>query len=206
MNLIVITYPHNFNGEAQLITQLFQNGLPTLHLRKPELEVNDYENYINAIPKEYHNKIVVHYHTELLDKFDLKGVHFSSAQKVEDIGSKFTVSKSFHSIHEIENCDKRIDYAFLSPIFNSISKQGYKSNFEDKTELKNNLSKLNAKPKMHALGGIDNTNINHVKELGFDGATLLGYIWEPAINNQPEETIKRFKTIQQTCQELDPTY
>ena len=35
MKLIVITTPQFFEGEAEAVTSLFQNGLEILHLRKP---------------------------------------------------------------------------------------------------------------------------------------------------------------------------
>ena len=35
MKLIVITTPQFFEGEAEAVTSLFQNGLEMLHLRKP---------------------------------------------------------------------------------------------------------------------------------------------------------------------------
>ena len=66
-------------------------------------------------------------------------------------------------------------YCFLSPIFDSISKEGYKANF-DKLELKEFLAK-DRKTKVIALGGLTEENYLEVLELGFDGGAFLGSVW-----------------------------
>ena len=64
------------------------------------------------------------------------------------------------------------DYVTLSPIFDSISKQGYKSAFK-LMELKN---KIKGK-KVVALGGVTPDKFSYLKSIGFKGAALLGYFF-----------------------------
>ena len=74
------------------------------------------------------------------------------------------VSYSEHSMEEIQDLVFDTDYVFLSPIFDSISKVGYQSKFDDLESLKVNLK--NTKTKDIALGGVKNDNEALLKEAG----------------------------------------
>jgi thiamine-phosphate pyrophosphorylase len=184
MKLIVISNPINVNKEHTLLCSLFENGLEYFHLRKPDFTSDEMETYIKQIPTEYLSKIVVHSHHHLVDKYHLKGKHKTTANTSEISVKQLLadehrvenfISTSFHSTEEIIACDYNYEYAFLSPIFDSISKKGYTSKF-NKEELKNFL---NNKKKMEliALGGINEETIHQAMNLGFDGIAVLGAIW-----------------------------
>lgn len=83
--------------------------------------------------------------------------------------------QSCHSFDDVEAIDGKEEYCFLSPIFDSISKEDYKANF-DEQELKAFLKK-DRKTKVIALGGLTEENYLEVLELGFDGGAFLGSIW-----------------------------
>ena len=53
MKLIVITTPQFFEGEAEAVTSLFQNGLEILHLRKPGASAEEMGNFLQQLPMEY---------------------------------------------------------------------------------------------------------------------------------------------------------
>ena len=97
------------------------------------------------------------------------------------------ISTSFHSTKEIKASRRKYQYAFLSPIFDSISKQKYKSNFD--LEKLERFLKSNSK-NLIALGGINETTIVSAKTLGFSGAASLGYIWK---SKEPESKFKKLK-------------
>lgn len=96
------------------------------------------------------------------------------------------------SVHqpEIISEQQHFDYLFLSPVFNSISKPGY-AGFADASFT---LQKSSPQPEVIALGGIDATNIHQLKAMNFDGAAVLGSIWQ-----QPEQAIFNFKVLQKIC-------
>ena len=77
MKLIVITRPDFFPGEAEAITTLFYYGLEILHLRKPESDITEIESLLDKIPEEYHSRIVVHEHFQLVNRYHLKGIHLN---------------------------------------------------------------------------------------------------------------------------------
>jgi len=84
---------------------------------------------------------------------------------------------SAHSFEELEKLET--DICFLSPVFDSISKFGYKAKYNHQ-ELKDGIAawkKLNRPQKLFALGGVDAENIAELASLGFDGAAVLGAVW-----------------------------
>jgi len=86
---------------------------------------------------------------------------------------------SAHSFEELENISESVDICFLSPVFDSISKFGYKTKFS-KDELRKgiaNWKNFHNSQKLFALGGIEAENIAEAVELGFDGAAVLGAVW-----------------------------
>jgi thiamine-phosphate pyrophosphorylase len=185
MKLIVISNPTNLNNEHTLLSSLFENGLEYFHLRKPDFTSDEMEAYLQQIPAEYLSKIVLHSHHHLVDKYSLKGKHKTTANTseisvkqllVDERRVENFISTSFHSVEEILACDYNYEYAFLSPIFDSISKKGYTSKF-NQSELKSFLSTHGKKMELIALGGINEETVHQAIDLGFDGIAVLGAIW-----------------------------
>ena len=164
MKLIVISHPTVFPNEHRVIESLFENGLEIFHIHKPNFSEQEIQNYIQQFPQKYHSRIYLH--------------------------SQFP---KFHSLKELENHKEKYEYAFLSPIFDSISKKDYKSNF-DLHELKNSplLARRGVGGEVFALGGIDESRIEICRELGFAGVAVLGAIWH---SKNPIEKFIRIKKI-----------
>lgn len=87
------------------------------------------------------------------------------------------VSRSCHSIEEVkEAADSGIyEYVTLSPIYDSISKRGYKSHF-DIQELSGILPEIGIR--VVALGGVRKENFEELKRAGFSGAAMCGGIFK----------------------------
>lgn len=178
MIAIIISYSDFLDNETKITNSLFDKGLKIFHLRKKDAGKNEIENFIRAINKEHHKKIVLHNNFELVEKYNLKGYHFGNKtlDLIKDFyDNNFSKSISCHSFEEIENLEYDFDYVFLSPVFDSISKENYKSGFKF-DELKSFLAKNN-KHKIIALGGVTEDKIETVKEMGFDGFAILGDFW-----------------------------
>jgi len=173
MKLIVITTETFFKSEAEAVNLLFENGLETLHLRKPFASKNETKSLLEQINTDFHAHIVLHSHYELTSSFDLKGIHLSKTRKDESVKMrKGTVSYSCHSFEEVLET-RFCDYVFLSPVFDSISKTGYKQGFTFE-QLKQ--AKVIDEHVM-ALGGITPDNIRVAQTLGFGGVAVLGSLW-----------------------------
>lgn len=177
--LIVIAPEHDIPNEISILNQLFDAGLEYYHLRKPYKNYEEHCVYLNQIDEKYHNRIVVHYFHELVNTYSLKGIHFQEQKRKDHIdnpGHYFkglsmygkTISSSFHEPDELENCDFEFDYHLLSPVFSSISKQGYEGRGFDV----NDSDKL-----IIGMGGITIETISEVFKLGFKGIGVLGGVW-----------------------------
>ncbi|MBQ3658362.1 MAG: thiamine phosphate synthase [Bacteroidales bacterium] len=176
MKIIYITLPEFFAEEALLINKFFTDGLEVLHLRKPKAEESDYEKLINEIEPKYYNRIVLHDYFSLALKYGLRGVHLNSRNPLRPEHFSGTVSKSLHSVQEVINEKQNFDYVSLSPIFDSISKEGYNSKFS-LDELKILQKQGVIDEKVYALGGVTFDKIELLKSLGFGGAMILGAAW-----------------------------
>jgi thiamine-phosphate pyrophosphorylase len=190
LKLIVLSNPVNITNEHQVVRSLFDAGLNYFHLRKPSAVKGELENFIERIPEKYHERIVLHSHVELMERFDLKGIHYSVL--TPEVNTTRFFSTSFHTFEEIEQCKYRYDYAFLSPVFNSISKPGYQAAF-NKIELQ---KFLNDKQNLIALGGIDEHTIPEAIEMGFSGLAVLGALWNA------KDPLKKFNCLQNSMYEL----
>ena len=81
--LIIISPEKDIPGEALTISRLFEEGLEILHIRKHDHTRQEVKNLISAIPKDFHPRIVLHQHYELLDEFELKGAHLTEHRRKE---------------------------------------------------------------------------------------------------------------------------
>lgn len=176
MKLILITSPTYFVEEDKIITDLFEEGLDILHLRKPDSAPIYAERLLSLIPEQYHKRIVVHGHFYLKDEYRLKGIHLNHRNPVPPENYKGHISCSCHSLEEVKEQKRNCDYVFLSPIFDSISKLNYHSNYTPEEIKKAHKAGIIDK-KVIALGGIDLDNIRQVKDYGFGGIAILGAIW-----------------------------
>lgn len=189
MKWIVITSPDFVPGEATFIDLLFRCGLDLLHLRKPDASVDDCRRLLNEIPREWHNRIVTHDYFQLADEFPLYGVHLNRRNPMPPIGFRGSISRSCHSLHEVMENKPQCNYVFLSPVFNSISKEGYESPFSDEA-LKQAAGRGIIDNKVVALGGISCDSLPQVRAWGFGGAAFLGDIWQRKDSDDVEEYLK----------------
>ena len=191
--IILISPEEDIFNEIQILNQLFEAGLEFYHLRKPNKTYNEYCSYLDNINPMYHNRIVIHRFHNLINEYNLKGIHFKEQQRKEYIhnpGKYFknldmfgkTISSSFHEIDDLVSCDFEFDYHFLSPVFESISKKGYKGRGFNVTP----IDKL-----IIGMGGISETNIAKVSELGYRGIGVLGSIWN---SSNPKQSFINLKT------------
>ena len=196
--LIVITSENHLANENDALNLLFCNGLETLHLRKPDWTIDAYRKWIREIDSIHHSKLVLHHHHELSEEFNLKGVHLTEGTRksLTDSASQYiqsmhhrqlTVSSSFHDRNDVEECALDLDYHFLSPVFDSISKKDYTGKMFDVSA---------SRKKIIALGGIQSENVAEVNSLGFKGVAALGCIWNS------ENPVQAFQQLNQAYQSV----
>ena len=180
MKLIAITKPYFYEGEAAFIKRLFESGFDIVHLRKPycrdvarRVHIDCICNILKELSSEERSRIVVHDYPELYYEFSLKGIHINKNIVKYPEGYQGFKTCSCHSLEEVMLYKDDFDYVFLSPIFDSISKQGYKSAFTE-DELRRASEEGIIDEKVVALGGITYDKISLLKDLGFGGAAMMG--------------------------------
>lgn len=173
MKIIVITAAKSVEGESRIINALFEHGLELLHLRKPGCSTKQMSKMILTIDKSYWNRIIIHEHITLYDDFNLAGIHIKPSLFKRMSSDYGILSTSSHRISDFCLLDSLNSQIFLSPMFDSISKPGYFGN-QDLLS----AGKTKRKGKLIALGGIGSNNIRTIANGGFDGAAVLGSIWQ----------------------------
>lgn len=185
--MIVISNPIVLNREKFLINTLFEEGLELLHVRKPNYSDEEIKSFLSEINQEFRSKLVLHNHHQLATEFGINRIH--NPVKIQKFGwDKPIFSTSTHSIEEFNELSTFFEYAFLSPLFSSISKTNYHPTNDLFLEIK---KRTNFKTRMIALGGIQPENIPKLLQSDFDDCALLGTIWND------DNPIKKFKICQQ---------
>ncbi|NML58540.1 thiamine phosphate synthase [Chryseobacterium cheonjiense] len=176
--IIIITPEKIVPNETEVINELFQEGLDLLHIRKPFMNLEEMKNFIQKINSEFHHRLVLHSHYDLTERCNISRLHFREINRQNELYKSFTdktISTSVHDIETFNELSENWEYAFISPVFPSISKKGYGKD----SEILNDIKKRdNSNVKLIALGGIHKNNINEVLNDNVDGVALLGAVWE----------------------------
>ena len=192
---ILITLPRILKNEAETLAALCGAGVSVIHIRKPEAsepEIEELLKTLQALGADM-SRLTIHYNEPLARKYGLGGVHLRIEELLAGAGEGLRRSCSAHGWTEAERSATDADYVFLSPLFDSISKPGYRSAI-DPAEAAERLRRR--KGRIVALGGIRPANIARVRRIGFDGAAVLGAAWsadEKAVNT--ERTLKNYHIL-----------
>ncbi|KAL3160574.1 hypothetical protein ABBQ32_010512 [Trebouxia sp. C0010 RCD-2024] len=133
---MVITSPLMMPNEPQLCREMCQLGLPRLHLRKPGWSKSEAATFLSRLDEGTLRSVVLHDWHELADKFPVKGLHFTEKTRPSapfQHKPPLTISTAFHDLSQLQKDYGDLDYALLSPIFDSISKKGYQAAFDHAT-------------------------------------------------------------------------
>ena len=195
MELIVISNPVPIVDECVLINNLFIAGLSCLHIRKPAADVKSVRGLINGIAPRFYNRLALHQFHDIAADYGINRLHYTERHRATTSteSRKIWKAKSYvlsTSIHDLTVLPLLIDfdYTFYGPVFNSLSKPGYESVVPPHFQLKKSDSHL----KVIALGGITLSNLDKIKTMNFDGAAVLGALW-----NEPQDAVSTFLQLKQ---------
>lgn len=144
---------------------MLRRGIDRVHVRKPGASDADVRRLLEAVAAELRGRLSVHGFQTLAVEYGA-GVHLNAANPIAPVGFSGVVSRSCHSPAEIAY---DVDYQFLSPVFDSISKIGYESKFR--------LETLRVSHRTIGLGGVTPERFGELRRAGFGGAAMLGWIW-----------------------------
>ena len=191
--MIVISNPIPVKSEMQIIHSLFEEGLLLFHIRKPDFSEEEMKLFLSEIGLEFRSRLILHSQHQLASTFGINRIHFTEKERTNPFrisNPERVKSTSTHIIEDFNTLESEFDYAFLSPIYPSISKQHYTSNVNHLEEIE---KRTNFSTKLIALGGISRENIKKTLEKGFEDVALLGSIWNT------KNPIENFKLCQQVA-------
>lgn len=174
-------------------------GMRRFHLRKPDAKRISIKVLLDQIDPSFLPGVVLHQHHDLLSDYGLTCLHYPGTLLshtdpsliAAQHQSGITLSTSIHDLQEIHDLKALLslsvfNYVFYSPVFNSISKPGYLGNITSDFR----LTKNSAGPAVIALGGINHHHIQQLFAMNFDGAAVLGAVW-----NEPGDPLNNFIRI-----------
>lgn len=185
--LHILTPEKDLPNEIPTIAHMLEvNNYFLLHIRKPTYNDFNYQQYLEAIPSSHHHRIVLHGAYHLLPQYSLHGAHLNTTKREDKTTLQYLnatapnkLSTSFHSWGEIQENQYPYQFVFISPLFDSISKSGYQARINPAhiTHLRTNMN-ISYCPNIIALGGINAAHLPKLATLGYNGAAMLGYIWQ----------------------------
>lgn len=176
MKIIAITTPTVIAEDAYIISRLLDGGIDVVHLRKPDAGTNKCREILAALTAEHRARIVIHDYPTLYSEFSLKGIHINRNITATPDGYSGLKTRSCHSLEEVVRYKDNYDYLFLSPIFDSISKAGYRSSFTDDILRRAAIEGI-IDDKVIALGGVTFDKIPYLRSLNFGGVAMIGSIY-----------------------------
>lgn len=210
MRLIVFSDSYKDETEPVIVTQMFQNGLQTFHLNKPRFTEDMYEDYLEAIPEEYHPHIFIHQFHGYITKYKLGGIYLHRRKGLQKDylhllqmwwykkrRPEMKLSCSFSKLSNMYEVKEDYDHVLLRPVFGSKSEGNYHSAFPE-TGLMDALSKT--KHSVAAFGGTGYDKIETVFKLGFQGFAIKGGLW------RSDDPFAEFMRIKEKIAELEKHY
>lgn len=182
MTLLVITPPNATVHEAPIINHLLDEGVMTLLLRLKDAEEADYRTLINHINPSFRDRILIDRFYSLIEEYPLQGVYVSR-HRIDELQNiplqkHHTLVIGAHNVEELQSLPFVPTYAILSPVFDSLSKQGYTAN-PSLSQQKEKIQSLDFP--VLAMGGVTPERLDGCFEMGFSGVAILGSLWnDPA--------------------------
>lgn len=178
--LIGLTLADFENREAErerMVSLLDKGEVEFFHIRKPSWSESRMRLFLETFPRRLYSRLCLQDCTQLAVEYEVGGVHLNSRNGFcVPIGFAGRVSTGCHSIAEAAEWKERTDYHFLSPVFDSISKHGYKSAFTLE-ELEEAFRKGVLDERTVALSGVSRENLPLLEQVGFSSAAIMGDIW-----------------------------
>jgi thiamine-phosphate pyrophosphorylase len=185
MKLIVMTPSTSREKEQNMLRQMLDLGLPTLHIRKPHLSTESLKKYLDQFSKEYQKRMMIHSHHSLLWDYNLKGIHLTKSHKKKQLRSwaiqkllkmrrgNFSISTSCNSISSMAASYNEFEYIMLTPVFGQT--QEHRPTFSRGT-----LDLIIGKypGKIVARGGANIESITKANDIGFTGMAFQNFIWK----------------------------
>ncbi len=198
MRIVVISPESLDPREVPAMEGFLAAGLERYHVRKPLWGAPELEAWLRALPGAWRPRLILHQHHFLVESLGLggrherDGAHKESAPRAE--------SRSCHDLASLRGCMRDFGQVLFGPVFPSLTKQGYgpPADFPWARLAAILRGRGPAAPsRVLAIGGITAERLNRCRELGFDGAAVLGAVW-----NEPDP-VRAFASIRDAAARLE---
>lgn len=165
-------------SEAQwaVVPDLFAAGLSYLYIRQTASEPLR-QRLTDETLKPFQDKLLVPFATAA----GAFGRHWKEADRTAALPAEQAFSTSIHTLTDWSLLAGRVNLVYYSPVFASISKPGYgpaqsiDTVARQITHIRQQTDEL---PLLIGLGGVQPNTIRQVQDAGFDGAAVLGTLWQ----------------------------
>ncbi len=109
------------------------------------------------------------------------GRHWKEADRMAASPGERAFSTSVHALTDWPLLAGRVELVYYSPVFASISKPGYgpvQSIDAIARQIAHIRQQTDKLPLLIGLGGVQTNTIRRVQDAGFDGAAVLGTLWQ----------------------------
>lgn len=173
--LIGITDGSPQSQDSQTLTDLLVNGLDFIYWRAPA----DPKDAM-TLPSSVQEVLLVSAPSANDIQHPFRW-HLKESDRRKLPGHTRCFSTSIHRLNDWPTLSGQTELALYSPIFSSISKPGYGPTVS-LAEIDQQIVSIRQQsvqlPRLIGLGGIHADNINAVRLAGFDGAALMGALWQ----------------------------
>jgi thiamine-phosphate pyrophosphorylase len=176
MQIVVISPESAESREVQAMQGFFSAGLERYHVRKPSWSRDALEAWLGHLPAAWRPRIILHHHHPLAAKLGLGGTH---DRDEEGNSGQLGYSRSCHHIDTLRLLLPLYGSLLFGPVFPSLSKSGYGPAADFPWDgLKSILKeKTPADARVLAIGGVTADRLARCRDLGFDGAAVIGAVW-----------------------------
>ncbi len=183
--LVVLSPEDDDPRESAALRAMCAGGLERYHVRKPGWSAARLERWLSAVGPEWRGRLVLHQHHSLAARLGIDGFHWRDGEAEATPPRRSASAWCSRSCHDLETLEAALghyDSLFFGPLFPSLSKPGYgprpgivlgalESRLHARTPLERRTRVL-------ALGGITAARLATVQAMGFDGAAVLGAVWQ----------------------------
>jgi thiamine-phosphate pyrophosphorylase len=178
------------------VNDLFQEGLDYLYIRSEATTAASWYPLLEKINPAYHSRLLLPGNA-----LALAGSKYLRHIREKERPLRWSgvappqpfFSTSIHDLSVVSQLAGLYRYVFYSPLFPSISKPGYLPQLNLSTvacQLAGLQHKSLELPGIIGLGGVNAANIAQVIAAGFQGAALLGALWQ---SENPVEALSEIK-------------
>lgn len=173
--LIGITDGRPQSQDGQLLNALLANGLDLIYWRTPA----DPTNALRLPPSVREALLVPASSAD--DVHHRFKWHLKESDRHKLSGRSQSFSTSIHQLSVWPTLSGQAELVFYSPVFASISKPGYGPSIaldRIRVQIESIRQQSVQLPRLIGLGGVQADNIQLVRQAGFDGAALMGALWQ----------------------------